>query len=333
MLSLTWEKHDPAFNLALEEVLFEALSPELPELFFLWRNAPSVIIGRHQNAFAEVNEPWLREHRIPLVRRTTGGGAVYHDLGNLNFSFLLRRENSNIVDPVQLLAPVLSALRDLGVEAVLSSRNDLAVDGRKISGTALRRDGQRTLFHGCILVNTDAAALSNALAADPEKFRSKGVRSHRARVATLSSLLPQRGDSAELMGDLMEALTRRCSRGIYTLHSDLCSKAEELANKKYRNWEWTWGRSPRFSRKFSRRFPWGKLECFWEVREGVIQGCRLMGDFFALRDPEALEKCFLGLAPEPSALRSALSLVNVETWFSGAEREPLLSFLCGEDLC
>ncbi len=332
MLSLTWEKHDPAFNLALEEVLFEALSPDLPALFLLWRNEASVIIGRHQNAFAEVNAPWLREQHIPVVRRSTGGGAVYHDLGNLNFSFLLMRESSNIVDPAPLLAPVLSALRDLGIEAVPSSRNDIAVNDRKISGTALRRDGRRILFHGCILVDTNIAALSSALTTNPEKFRSKGVTSHSARVATLASLLPHRGGTEELMRDLMEALNRHCSHGIFSLPGELCGKAEHIANVKYRNWDWNWGRSPRFSRKFSHRFPWGRLEIFWDVREGVIQSCRLMGDFFALRDMEDLEKRFVGLAPEASALRPAFLPIHVETWFSGAEEEPLLSFLCGEEV-
>ncbi|WP_298065953.1 lipoate--protein ligase [uncultured Mailhella sp.] len=343
MLSLNWEQHDPAFNLALEEVLFDALSPALPGIFLLWRNRPSIIIGRHQNAFAEINAGWCRAHGIHIVRRSTGGGAVYHDLGNLNFSFLLWSGHSRILEPARFLTPVLDALRDVGVEAACSSRNDLSAGGRKIAGTALRRDGQRTLLHGCILVHTDTSALTQALAGDPEKFLSKGVSSHKARVANLCDLLPSAntctGESlndaaaepAEVMRRLMDALTRHCAHGVFTLPDELRASASRLAKTKYRSHDWTWGRSPRFSQKFRRRFPWGRLECFWNVREGVIQECRLLGDFFALRDPAELEAHFLGLAPDAHALRAALEPLGVEAWFSGAEREPLLSFLCGED--
>ena len=189
MYALRLDSTDPAFNLALEETLFESLSPENPSMFLIWRNAPAVIIGCHQNTAEEVNEVFCREHGIAVVRRPTGGGAVYHDLGNVNFSFLVWVEKSRLAGFDEFMRPMVAALRDLGVDAAYTSRNDITVDGRKVAGTAQRRSGQRMLHHGCLLVDVDTSVLSGALAADPEKFHSKGVASHRARIANLREFL------------------------------------------------------------------------------------------------------------------------------------------------
>ena len=331
MYALSIDTTDAAFNLALEEVLFESLSPENPGIFLIWRNGPSIIVGRHQNTAAEVNAAWCREHGIAVVRRPTGGGAVYHDLGNVNFSFLSWVDKNRLSGFEEFMEPMVQALRDLGIDAAYTSRNDITVDGRKVCGTAQRRTGQRMLHHGCLLVDTDTSALSGALAADPEKFRSKGVASHRARVANLREFMPASLTSEECMQAVIEAMARRCAEGRRELAPELFARAQELADSRYRSWEWNWGQSPRGTELRRRRFPWGRLECTLDIKNGVIASCAIHGDFFPLREPAELEAALTGLRADAPSLRAALASVPVEQWFMGAEREPLLALLCGDE--
>lgn len=330
MLALSFPGTDAAFNLALEEALFESLSAERPGFFLIWRNAPCVVVGRHQNTPEEVDAAFCREHGIQIVRRSTGGGAVYHDLGNINFSFLKWTKKTYLGGFEEFMRPMVDALRDLGIDAESSSRNDIAVGGRKVAGTAQRRDGQRLLHHGCLLVDADASVLTSALSADPEKFRSKGVASHRARVANLCEFLPAGLSREESTALIVDAMKKRCARAEGDIPQDILRRAEELAEKKYRSWDWTWGQSPRSSEKRRFRFPWGRLECLFDVKAGRIASCRIFGDFFALRDVGELERLFVGQKADPSSLREALFGVAVEEWFAGAERGPLVDFLCGE---
>ena len=330
MYALRIDSTEAAFNLALEETLFDSLSPENPGIFLIWRNAPSVIVGCHQNTAEEVNAAYCREHGIAVVRRPTGGGAVYHDLGNVNFSFLLWVEKNRLAGFDEFMRLRVAALQDLGVDAAYTSRNDITVQGRKVAGTAQRRKGQRMLHHGCLMVNVDTSVLAGALAADPEKFQSKGVTSHRARVANLREFLPSSLSGEACMDMVIAAMAKRCAQEERTLPPELAAKAEALADARYRSWEWNWGHSPRFTEKRRRRFSWGRLECLLEVREGLITGCRLFGDFFAAGDITELEKRFIGLRSDAPSLRAALENVPVEQWFTGAEHEELLQFLCGE---
>ncbi|WP_273524692.1 lipoate--protein ligase [Mailhella massiliensis] len=330
MYALRIDSTEAAFNLALEETLFDTLSPENPGIFLIWRNAPSVIVGCHQNTAEEVDAAYCREHGIAVVRRPTGGGAVYHDLGNVNFSFLTWVEKNRLAGFEEFMRPMVQALRDLGVDASYTSRNDITVDGRKVAGTAQRRKGQKMLHHGCLMVDVDTSVLAGALAADPEKFQSKGVASHRARVANLKEFLPAGLSREECMNMVVNAMAARCAQEERTLAPGLAAKAEALADARYRSWDWNWGHSPRFTEKRRRRFSWGRLECLLEVNEGRITGCRLFGDFFAAGDITELEKLFIGLRSDAPSLRAALENVPVETWFSGAEHDELVNFLCGE---
>lgn len=330
MLALSLPGTDAASNLALEEALFDSLSADCPGFFLIWRNAPAVIVGRHQNTAEEVDAFFCREHGIQIVRRPTGGGAVFHDLGNVNFSFLLWVDKNRLGGFDEFMRPMVQALRDLGIDAEFSSRNDITVEGRKVAGTAQRRTGQKMLHHGCLLVDTDPSLLSGALAVDPEKFRSKGVASHRARVANLREFLPAGLSREDCVSRIVEAMVRRCADGQGELPPDVLEKAERLAREKYRSWEWTWGRSPRFSEGRRHRFSWGRLECLLDVKGGMVESCRLFGDFFALREVADLEALLIGRKADAASLREALRDMPIESWFMGADRAELLDFLCGE---
>ncbi|MDR3358659.1 MAG: lipoate--protein ligase [Desulfovibrio sp.] len=314
---------DPAVNLALEERLFTTLPPRHPGLFLLWQNGPSVIVGRHQCTAEEINAEFVRRENLPVVRRNTGGGAVYHDTGNLNFSFLENTRRPGGMDFRRLLAPVCLALADVGVRAEISGRNDLEVQGRKISGNAqLLRDG-KMLHHGTLLVNLDLSRMVEALKPAPEKIRSKGVASVRARVANITEFWKP-GTTVEA---LKHALLRRCAERRAELGRETLAVAQDLAETKYRQWDWNYGASPAFTEKKRERFPWGSVDMRLDVRDGVIRSCRFYGDFFAATPIGELQSLLTGQKRESGDLARALDGVNMENFFSGCDAAVMRRFL------
>ncbi len=328
MKALRIETLDPAYNLALEETLLQALKPSDPGWFLIWRNAPSIIIGRHQNTVEEINEDFVRERGIRVIRRSTGGGAVYHDEGNINYSCITPYTASEAPGFAFFLEPIAGALQDLGIPAELSSRNDITVNGLKVSGSAQRRSGYRLLHHGTMMVDLDTSVLGQALTGNPDKYTSKGVASHKSRVNTLRAMLSpdlSREQSLELV---INAMLRRCAHGSATLTAEQERAANALADAKYRTWEWNYGKSPEYTERRRKRFAWGSLECLLNVKSGAIQQCKFYGDFFSLKTVGDLESLFAGLPREPRALRAALAQAPVESWFVGSNRDDLLDFLC-----
>ena len=324
MKSYHMDQNDPALNLALEEVLFRRLGPAFPGCFLLWQNAPSVIVGRHQNTREEVDADWLAARAIPVVRRHTGGGAVYHDLGNLNFSFMEYAPERKRVDFARYLEPICAALARLGVAARLTGRNDLEAGGRKISGSAQSLREGRVLHHGTLLVDLNFADMVAALSVDPEKYRSKGVASVRARVANISEFWRP----GTTMADLRAALAACCAPDAppEAVPADVLREAHQLAEEKYRTWEWNFGHSPAFSEQRRQRFPWGLVDLRLEVRRGIITSCRLSGDFFATVETAELEQRLIGVRDEPQALQAALAGVDWEACFSGCDPAVMQKF-------
>jgi lipoate-protein ligase A len=319
---------DPAYNLALEETLFQSLQPGCPGWFLIWRNGPSIIIGRHQNTLEEINADFVREKGLSVVRRPSGGGAVYHDEGNVNFSFLTAAEKNEDTGFARFLAPIVGALADLGVKAEFSSRNDITVQGRKISGSAQRRSGHRMLHHGTMMVDLDATALGLALAGNPDKYQSRGVASHQARVANLREFLPSAWSGEECMERVIRAMIHRCADGETALAAEQERAANALADARYRTWDWNYGKSPEFTERRRKRFPFGAVECRFRITDGIIRSCRLFGDFFSAADIAELEALFTGLPSSPQALYAALRDAPLEQWFLGGERDALLAFFC-----
>lgn len=313
--------HDPAFNLALEEQLFR--SPPDGGVFMLWRNDPSVIVGRFQNTAGEVNRPFVRERGIRVVRRMTGGGAVYHDLGNVNYSFILPCEG-DAFDFARFARPVVEAIARLGVRAEISGRNDLCAEGRKVSGSAQHSDGRNLLHHGAILFDTDLSVLEGALRVDEGKFASKGFASVRSRVADLLPLLP----SPVTVEEFMEAL-RGCAPEALPMEIEpwRVSEVERLRDEKYDRWEWNWGESPRFTERKERRFPWGRVEALLEVSSGVIVSARFFGDYFGPDNRDMFERALEGRTYREDSLREALAAFPPGMHFNGASAEEFLDFL------
>lgn len=309
---------DPYFNLAAEEYLLDNVSGEL---FMLWRNEPAVIIGRSQNAFAELNAEFIREHGIKVVRRLTGGGAVFHDLGNVNFTYIVRREGEQTLDFARFTKPVIEALRRLGVPAELSGRNDIVVnvDGevRKISGNAqcvrpakyAAGGADRIMHHGTLLYNADMSKLAGALNVDPDKIRAKGIKSVRARVSNIADYLSDeyKGmDAAEFMAFML----RETPGEHVTLTPGDEAAIQKLADGKYSSWDYTYGSSKQYSVTRKKYFEFGTVEVGLDADCGVICDIRIRGDFFGVRDVTELCDKLRGVKLEYTALTNALACVG-----------------------
>ncbi len=333
MLGVYVESTDAAINLALEDYLFNSLAAGDEGYFLLWHNAPSIIVGRHQNALQEINQDLVKRYNLPVVRRMTGGGAVYHDLGNVNFSFLrpLRDGEGSSIDFGVFLQPILDALKALGVKAEFSSRNDITCAGRKFSGSAqLRRGGQgvqgvrRVLHHGTLLVDLDLDMLGAVLTGAPDKYLSKGVESIRSRVANLSEFLPEGVGMEVVKSRLMEV----CAREITKLEPHVLAEASKVSAQKYATNAWNYGASPPFTETRRERFAWGLVEVHLDVRSGFIIGIKIFGDFFAEDSVEQLEKLFINVAYTSECLEKALCDVDFKKYFSGCDEAVMRGFFC-----
>jgi len=311
---------DPAFNLALEETL----CAEFPEpVLMLWRNRPSVIVGRNQNTLAEVDTVFVREHGIDVVRRMTGGGAVYHDLGNVNYSFIIHERHPEPDSFAFFARPVVACLRSLGVPAVFSGRNDILADGRKISGSAQCCMKERTLFHGTLLFDLEMEMLEKVLTPGKAKIESKGVRSVRARVANLREFLP--GMSTE---DFMEVLAEKLAAVASApgpVPEEWREKAEKLACSRYRKWEWNYSSPFEFDWENSARFPAGTVELKVKVAEGRIGSIRITGDYFG--SAGEIETRLTGIPFTRAAAAAALEGVETGKCISGLSTSEFLSLI------
>ncbi|MGY3856029.1 lipoate--protein ligase A [Aeromonas intestinalis] len=304
------DSHDPLFNLAVEECIFRQMDPR-QRVLFLWRNANTVVIGRAQNPWKECNTRRMEEDGVTLARRSSGGGAVFHDLGNSCFTFMAGKPG---YDKSISTAIVLDALKRLGVEAFASGRNDLLVatpDGdRKVSGSAYRETHDRGFHHGTLLLDADLSRLANYLNPDPKKLAAKGITSVRSRVANLSELLPG-VDHERVSEALLEAFFAYYGERVKPEHisperlPDLPGFAETFARQ--RSWEWNFGHAPSFSHQLDERFGWGGVELHFDVEKGVIGRVQIFSDSLDPAPLDALAERLPGIAYRPEAIGALLS--------------------------
>lgn len=324
---------DPAFNLALEDHLFQTLPDGHPGLFLLWQNAPSIIIGRHQCAAEEIDLPLVQRLGLPVIRRMTGGGAVYHDLGNLNFSWLCAEAPGRPMrqaDFARFLKPVQKALSRLGVNATLSGRNDLEVNGKKVSGSSQRRlPGHlsgRLLHHGTLLVSADLDFLGRILNPSAEKIRSKGVASVRARVGNLADYWRPGTDLATLAGTIMATVADDPARLDLRPGSDLHRAALRLAFAKYGRRQWNYLASPPYTVEKRQRFAFGTVCLRFDIGSGQIRQAGISGDFFASLDPAELAASLCGCPANRHDLATRLADVPWQEYFAGSEPAAMTEF-------
>ena len=313
---------DPAFNIALEEYFLTRFSDEF---FCFWRNKPAVIIGRNQDALAEINMPYLKAHDISLVRRSTGGGAVFHDLGNINFSYITQCEKTDFFKFERFASPVISALKaiDLNVEA--TGRNDLTIDGCKISGNAQRLHHGRILHHGTLLFDSDFSYMQGALNADPRKLKGKGISSVRSRVTNISSHLTVPMTTEDFVEHLnSHILSYFDDICIYHLSQYDISEINKLADEKYRNDSWNLWHMGKYSYSNSAVFPFGIVYIGFDVADGRIADIKISGDFFGTEDIGELCSKIKGIMHTSDALADVLSSVDIGSYISGAEATDII---------
>ncbi len=325
MLFIISESNYAPYNIATEEYILRSI-PE--DVFLLYINAASIIVGKHQNTISEINREYVQEHKIPVVRRLTGGGAVFHDLGNLNFSFIVKDEKDKALTFQKYTAPILDALNSLGVKAYLEGRNDLLIDGMKFSGNAKALVLGRILQHGTILFDSKIEALSKALKANPLKFRDKAVKSVRSRVTTVNQHLPK----AMLMQEFIQLIQAQVKKIYpqaihYSFTDEQKKQIQDLCESKYELWSWNYSQSPAYSKHRGIRTNAGTIEVYFEVKKGKISGIRFYGDYFGSEDSVELENTLIGTLHNEESLREILKQSKLEKYFGEVEVDDIVQMM------
>ncbi|NOR74821.1 MAG: lipoate--protein ligase [Draconibacterium sp.] len=278
MLCINLKNRNPYFCLAAEEYLLKNYDDDI---FMLWQSDDTVVVGKHQNALGEINYPFIRENKISVARRISGGGTVFHDTGNVNFSFIKKVKSPAEISFKQFTEPVREALAKLGVKATTSGRNDLLIEGKKISGNAEHIFKKRVLHHGTLLYNSDLKNLGEAIKVVPGKYKSKAVQSNRSEVANISSFLKSKLDISEFIQFLIDIQLKKEDNIFYELNEKDNKEIETLVNEKFKNWEWNFGYSPKYSFKNEVEIEGKNLIIQLNVKKGIIVECKILGDYFS----------------------------------------------------
>jgi lipoate-protein ligase A len=323
----TGNSHDPSLNLAAEEYVIRHIAPE-EEILLFYINGPSIIIGRNQNTIQEINTDYVEANNIKVVRRLSGGGAVYHDEGNLNFSFIAPHSKDNFHNFKKFTEPVIKVLNNMGVLAELRGRNDIVVNDQKISGNAQYVAGERMVSHGTLLWQADLGRVGEALRVKAAKIESKGIKSIRSRVANITEFIEGEPMSVEAFREhIIESVFEGKEIKSYQLTASDWEAVEKLADERYRNWDWNYGRSPAFDIQRETRYAGGEIEVYLDVAQGEIKDIKFYGDFFGQRGVDELETLLVGTRYAPESLAKALEKVTISDYFVNYSLEELIALL------
>ncbi|MGM8212041.1 lipoate--protein ligase [Virgibacillus sp. W0430] len=320
---------DPRINLALEEYVLQNFGEEDTYLLF-YINEPSIIVGRNQNSVEEINTAYVDENNIKVVRRLSGGGAVYHDQGNLNFSFITKDDGDSFHNFAKFTKPVVEALNKLGVPAELIGRNDLLVKGKKISGNAQFSTKGRMFSHGTLMFDSEMEHVVSALNVSKEKIESKGIKSIRSRVANISEFM----DEKITMDEFKQLILRHifdvddvADVPRYTLTEKDWEKVHEISTNRYQKWEWNFGKSPAYNKKASYKFDSGLLDVRLDVKKGIIEQCKIYGDFFGLGHVADVEAMLIGVKHERKAIEQALETADIPYYLGRISKDEFIDLI------
>jgi len=311
----------PPFNLALEEYVLTKMDIDI---IMLWRNEPSVIVGRNQNTMEEIDIDFVRKNDIHVIRRLSGGGAVFHDLGNINFTVIHKADDDDFSNYSKFTEPVCSFLQRLGVSASLDGRNDLVIDGAKFSGNAQAVSGGRFMHHGTILFSTDVSLLSKALKPNAAKIESKGVKSVRRRVTNVNEHLSFPLTVDEFFDKLTNFFFEHTD-GAYLLTDEDIASVHQLVKDKYGTWEWNIGHSPLYGYNKLARLPCGIVDIHLSVTDGVICEAQIFGDFFGMLEIGGLAALLIGVRHEKESVCDKLAGIDLNDYISGITMDQFLS--------
>ncbi len=294
----------PYFNLALEEYFFKQIKEDS---IILWQSKNAIVVGKHQNALAEINLPFALENNIDIVRRLSGGGTVFHDLGNLNFTFIQTGEKEKLVDFSRFLKPIIMALAELGIEASQGKRNELLVDGKKISGNAEHTFKNRVLHHGTLLFNSNLSTLIKSLRINPLKYQDKAIKSVQSRVVNIQDHLSNTDFNTfrkSLKNSLMQQFEIECE---YELNENDKLQINTLEKEKYRTWDWNYGYSPSYTLNKILNFNGQNINFKIEVKKGEILNIESDNDSFY-----AIIKNLIGQAHRPNVLEPIANKLKID---------------------
>jgi lipoate-protein ligase A len=325
MLCIYYPFTDPYLNLATEEYLLKNFKEEF---FTLWRNDNAVIVGKHQNSLAEINIDYIRTNNIKVVRRLSGGGTVFHDLGNLNFTFIMNGQSNQLVDFHKYTLPILDVLLKLDIDAKFEGRNDLTIEGKKFSGNAEHVDKNRILHHGTLLFASEMADLTGALNVDPMKFTDKAVKSVRSRVTNISEHLKAPLSILEFKDLIMQHIMEMYPDAVmYEFSEEDIAAIRKLADEKYSTWEWNFGYSPKYNLQKFIKTEGGKIEFDLDVDSGIIRNIKIFGDFFNTRDTAEIEDLLKGCRHDKDAVSDCLRDIQIGEYFTRVSVEEFITGL------
>lgn len=320
---------DPQINLAIEEYVLQNFGEKDTYLLF-YINEPSIIIGKNQNTIEEINIDYVEENNIKVVRRLSGGGAVYHDEGNLNFSFITKDDGDSFHNFERFTKPVIEALNKMNVPAELIGRNDLLIEGRKFSGNAQFSTRGRMFSHGTLMFDSEIEHVVEALNVSKEKIESKGIKSIRSRVANITEFLEEKitmEQFKELILTYIFDVEDVKDVPTYELTEEDWDNIYKLSEERYQQWEWNYGRSPAYNVKASHKFPSGLLDVRLDVKKGIIENCKIYGDFFGLGDVGDIEEKLVGVRHNRAAVEEALEDIDITHYLGKITQEEFVSLI------
>jgi len=323
---------DPVVNLAIEEHCIRHL-PVGKDYLLFYINEPSIIIGRNQNTLEEINQAYIEENGIKVVRRISGGGAVYHDVGNLNFSFMTDFERSKLNNFKQFATPIIDVLNDMGVPAEMKGRNDIVVNDKKISGNAQFSSVKRMFNHGTLLLDCDLSQVSKALDVKMTKITSKGHKSARARVANIAEFLDQALSTDEFKEKILNTIHKGSEPfETYKLTDSDWQAVNKLIDEKYGTWGWNYGKSPDFDIHRTQHFTSGIIDFRIKVKKGGdIENVKIYGDFFGKDPVEDIENALVGVRYVKKEIKEALKDFDLYAYFGEIDRAEFINLIYGPD--
>lgn len=318
---------NPDWNLALEEFVFQSLDSTY-QYFMLWQNHNTIVVGKNQNTVEQINAAYVQEHGIRVVRRCSGGGAVYHDMGNLNFTFIMDAPKLEALNFQMFCQPVIQTLAGCGVDAELTGRNDMTIQGKKFSGNSQYIAKHRVMHHGTIMFQSDLSVLGQALQVPKDKIQSKGIQSVRSRVTNVADHLQRNVSLAEFKERLVEQVGQTCILERYELTPEDLAQVDALCQAKYATWAWNYGYSPKYEITKQRRIEGcGLVEISMEVEQGKITRIQFLGDFFGSGDLAELSQILEGCLCQKEALEQALFQVDISWYVHQLRREDLIALI------
>lgn len=327
MIYLEAKGNDPAYNTALELFAFNELAKK-DNVFMLWINQPCIVVGKNQNTREEIDQHYCDEHDIKIVRRISGGGAVYHDYNNLNYTIISNEDNEADFNFKSLSQPVIDTLAEMGVKAEFTGRNDLQIGDQKFCGNAQYIKGKRIMHHGCIMFDVDLSVLTKALTVSKDKYESKGKKSVRSRVTNIKPHLEDQTLTVkDFMNTLRNFMDKKYHMEEYILTEEDEKRVLSIKSEKNDSWDWVYGKNPEFTVQRKRKLPTGKVEANINVINNVIENVKFYGDFFGVKDVAELSEKLKNIRYDRESIKKVIDSVNINEYFMGVTNDEAIDVL------